>query len=98
MENNEVKQSVFRCIDCGGPKSTEVSVRCWDCALIEKRGRWHLSRVERAGKILDARAGGMTMAEIARKFGVSRQRVYQIVDVSGLPLTNKDRRGGKHDR
>jgi hypothetical protein len=97
MENIEVKQSVFRCIDCGGPKSTEVSVRCWDCALIEKKSRWHSASVERARKILDARARGMNMAEIARDFGVSRQRVYQIVDASGLPLTNKDRRGGKRD-
>lgn len=97
MENSEVKQSVFRCIDCGGQKSTEGSVRCWDCALLEKRSRWHASSVERAGKILDARAKGMTMIEIAREFGVSRQRVYQIVEASGLSLTNKDRRGGKRD-
>jgi hypothetical protein len=97
MENSEVKQSGVRCLDCGGPKSTEFSVRCWDCALLEKRSRWHSSAVDRAGKILDARARGMTMIEIAREFGVSRQRVYQIVDASGLPLTNKDRRGGKRD-
>lgn len=95
MENSEVKQSVFRCIDCGGPKSTEHSARCWDCALIKKKSQWHSSSVERAEKILAARAKGMNMTEIAREFGVSRQRVYQIVDASGLPLTNKDRRGGK---
>ena len=46
---------------------------------------------------MDARAKGMTMIEIAREFGVSRQRVYQIVEASGLPLADKDRRGGKRD-
>lgn len=35
------------------------------------------------------------MIEVAREFGVSRQRVYQIVEASGLPLADKDRRGGK---
>lgn len=95
MENSGVKQSVFRCIDCGGPKSTESSVRCWDCALVEKKSRWRSSSVERAEKILDARSRGMTMIEVAREFGVSRQRVYQIVEASGLPLADKDRRGGK---
>jgi hypothetical protein len=97
MENSEVKQSGFRCLDCGGPKSTEQCVRCWDCALLAKKSQWRSSALDRAGKILDARAKGMAMIEIAREFGVSRQRVYQIVEGSGLSLTNKDRRGGKRD-
>lgn len=95
MENNTVKQSAFRCSDCGGPKSTEKTTRCWDCALVVKRKQWQISSTARAEKILAERQGGAKMSEIARKYGISRQRVYQIVDAAGLPLSNKDRRGGK---
>jgi hypothetical protein len=97
MENSEVKQSGFRCPDCGGQKSTEKTVRCWDCAMVAKNSKWQKNRADRATAILKDREAGMSMVDIAAKNGVSRQRAYQIVGASGLPLTNKDRRGGKRD-
>lgn len=93
MENNEVKQSGFRCLDCGGPKSTESSIRCWDCALKNKKATWRNTALVRANDILSKRDSGMTMVEIAALLGVSRQRVYQVVEAAGLKA-RRDARGG----
>ena len=39
------------------------------------------------------RDAGMTMVEIAATLGVSRQRVYQMVEIAGLKA-RRDTRGG----
>lgn len=93
MGNNEVKQSSLRCLDCGGPKSTERCIRCWDCALKSKKSNWRDAALIRANDILSKRDAGMTMVEIAAALGVSRQRVYQVVEAAGLNA-RRDPRGG----
>ena len=93
MENNEVKQSGLRCLDCGGQKSTELSIRCWDCALKNKKSNWRSAALIRASDIMSKRDAGMTMVEIAATLGVSRQRVYQVVEAAGLKA-RRDARGG----
>jgi len=93
MENSEVKQPGFRCRDCGGPTSTETTIRCWDCALKSKKSNWHSAALIRAKDIMAKRDAGMTMVEIAATLGVSRQRVYQMVEIAGLKA-RRDTRGG----
>lgn len=83
MENSEVKQSGLRCLDCGGPKSTERCIRCWDCALKQKKASWRNAAAARADQIIGKRNSGMTMVEIANDLGISRQRVYQVVNAAG---------------
>jgi hypothetical protein len=70
----------WQCIDCGASKSTAKTVRCWDCALRVKRSNWKLKVAVRANEILAKRNAGMRMTEIAAEYGISRQRVYQIID------------------
>ena len=93
METYSAKQQAFRCLDCGGPKSTEFSVRCWDCALKAKKSNWRNQASLRAKEILSKRDAGMTMVEIAKEMGISRQRVYQVVEAAGLSA-RRDARGG----
>ena len=45
-----------------------------------KRSNWKLEVAVRANEILAKRKAGMRMTEIAAEYGISRQRVYQIID------------------
>jgi DNA-directed RNA polymerase sigma subunit (sigma70/sigma32) len=83
METNQAKQQGFRCLDCGGQKSTEKTLRCWDCALKQKKASWRNATAARADEIMGKRNAGMTMVEIANDLGISRQRVYQVVNAAG---------------
>lgn len=85
--------AAFRCFDCGGAKSTEQSVRCWDCALLKKKENWREAVSIRAKEIVVKRDAGMTMVEISLSLGVSRQRVYQILNQAGIDA-RRDTRGG----
>jgi DNA-directed RNA polymerase sigma subunit (sigma70/sigma32) len=86
METISVKQQGFRCPDCGGQKSTEKTLRCWDCALKQKKSAWHNEASARADAIMGKRNAGMTMVEIASELGISRQRVYQVISAAGRTI------------
>ena len=83
METIPAQHQGFRCLDCGGQKSTEKTLRCWDCALKEKKSTWRSKASARADAIMSKRNAGMTMVEIASELGVSRQRVYQVINAAG---------------
>lgn len=89
METNEAKHQAFRCLDCGGLKSTEKTLRCWDCALKVKRSNWEKASSIRADNILHLRAHGHSMTDIARQLGVSRQRLYQVIESAGKSVSRK---------
>jgi DNA-directed RNA polymerase subunit RPC12/RpoP len=86
-EHSEHIQARYFCVDCGGPKSTEKTIRCWDCSLLVKHKNWQQDKEHRATQIMNERKNGMTMVEIAAKLGISRQRVYQIVHSAGLKVS-----------
>lgn len=83
METSATRQQGFQCPDCDGQKSTEKTIRCWDCALKLKKSAWKAASSVRADDILARKNGGMSMVEIARELGVSRQRLYQVVEQAG---------------
>jgi DNA-binding XRE family transcriptional regulator len=58
----------------------------------EHRVRRDNAKDERNKVIIAAIRAGITQAEIARTYGVSRQRIAQIRDEHGLPTTRKARR------
>ena len=96
METSEQSEHIkarYQCLDCGAQKSTQETVRCWDCSLKAKKANWRSEASRRAQEILSKRDAGMTMVEIARELGISRQRVYQVVEAAGLSA-RRDARGG----
>ena len=97
METNGAKHQDFRCLDCGGLKSTEKTLRCWDCALKVKRATWEKSSSLRASEILELRAKGHTMTDVARQLGVSRQRLYQVIENAGKTVGKKTKAKQKED-
>jgi DNA-directed RNA polymerase specialized sigma subunit len=78
-----MRDTIMNCADCGGKKSTLKTIRCWDCSLVQKKSLRQKGNLVRADAILAKRAAGMKMTEIAAELGVSRQRVYQVLDKAG---------------
>jgi ribosomal protein L37AE/L43A len=92
-EHSEHIKARYQCLDCDAQKSTQETVRCWDCSLKAKKANWQSEASRRAKEILGKRDAGMTMVEIARELGISRQRAYQVVESAGLSA-RRDTRGG----
>jgi len=84
-----IAELVLQCADCGGSKSTDKTIRCWDCSMIEKKLRWNGLAVIKAKEILRKRKQGASMTSIALEMGVSRQRVYQIVGRAGMSVKDE---------
>lgn len=48
------------------------------------RTHLHSSNYKRDGQVVECRQSGMTLAEIGEKFGLTRERVRKILEVSGI--------------
>lgn len=57
----------------------ESRLRRLETELAGLKAHRRLCRDDRTNEILTARAGGASYAEIAKSYGVSRQRIHQIV-------------------
>jgi len=67
------------CVNCGKQVTSPEAARCWWCNH-KHRSTSALASLEiRASEIQGLKDSGMTMVDIARKLGISRQRVYQIL-------------------
>lgn len=70
---------VVNCVNCGKQVISPDAVRCWWCNHAHRSASAKASLEVRANEILALKDSGMTMVDIARKLGISRQRVYQIL-------------------
>lgn len=70
---------VVNCVNCGKQVISPDAVRCWWCNHAHRSATAKAALEVRATEILDLKDSGMTMVDIARKLGISRQRVYQIL-------------------
>jgi DNA-binding NarL/FixJ family response regulator len=69
----------MQCVMCGKTVVSESAVRCWWCNHKHRSSAAAASLEVRAQEIRRLKASGMTMVDIARKLGISRQRAYQIL-------------------
>lgn len=67
------------CVMCGKELASDDAARCWWCNHKHRSTSAKKSLTIRASEITALKASGMTMVDIARKLGISRQRVYQIL-------------------
>lgn len=69
-----------KCADCGAAVTNKNTVRCQNCYFASVRRDHAKNRGVRAEAILAKRRGGASIISIAKEMGVSRIRVYQILD------------------
>jgi DNA-binding CsgD family transcriptional regulator len=67
------------CVNCGKEVISPDAIRCWWCNHSHRSARAAVSLDVRAKEIVSLKDSGMTMVDISRKLGISRQRVYQIL-------------------
>jgi len=67
------------CILCGKQVVTPEASRCWWCNHKHRSSSALVSLEARAKEIESLKASGMTVVDISRKLGISRQRIYQIL-------------------
>jgi len=67
------------CINCGKEVITIGAIRCWWCNHSHRAATAKTSMAVRYAEVCELKASGMLMVDIARKLGISRQRLYQIV-------------------
>lgn len=68
------------CVNCGKQVASPEAARCWWCNHKHRSSSALVSLEVRAKEIEDLKVSGMTMVDIARKLGISRQRAYQILE------------------
>lgn len=69
-----------KCINCSRQVVSSDAVRCWWCNHKHRSVSALTSLEVRAKEIESLKDSGMTMVDIARKLGISRQRAYQILE------------------
>ena len=69
-----------KCVECGGDVTNRATLRCQDCYFKQVRKSHAENRSIRAEAILAKKKGGSSIISIAKEMGVSRIRVYQILD------------------
>ena len=67
------------CVNCGKEVVSPDAARCWWCNHQHRSTSAMGSLRARAKEIEALKASGMTMVDISRKLGISRQRAYQIL-------------------
>lgn len=68
------------CVDCGAATSTKSTLRCWPCSREYLSGIHAAPFWERIAKIRELSSGGRTITSIAKELGISRNRVYQLLE------------------
>ena len=69
-----------KCVSCGGDVTNKATLRCQNCYFTEVRKTHADNRSVRAEAILAKKKTGASIISIAKELGVSRIRVYQILD------------------
>lgn len=77
--NGVTEGDAMQCVMCGKEVVSAVAVRCWWCNHKHRSSSAAATLEVRAQEILGLKRSGMTIVDIARKLGISRQRVYQIL-------------------
>lgn len=67
------------CVNCGKQVISPEAARCWSCNHEHRSSSALVSLGVRAKEIQKLKESGLTMVDIARKLGISRQRAYQIL-------------------
>ena len=67
------------CVNCGKQVISSDASRCWWCNHRHRTTSALASLEVRAKEIQSLKDSGMTIVDISRKLGISRQRVYQIL-------------------
>lgn len=67
------------CVNCGKQVVSPDAARCWWCNHAHRSSSALVSLENRAKEIQKLKDSGMTMVDISRKLGISRQRAYQIL-------------------
>ena len=68
------------CVMCGKKLVSLDAARCWWCNHKHRSSTARKNLAVRASEIKGLKNSGMTMVDIARKLGISRQRAYQILE------------------
>lgn len=69
-----------KCVVCGGDVTNTATLRCQPCYFKQVREAHAKNRLSRAEGILAKRNAGASIISIAKEMGISRIRVYQILD------------------
>ena len=69
-----------KCVSCGGDVTNKATLRCQPCYFKQAKAQHAQKRGVRAGEILAKRNAGESVIAIAKQMGVSRIRVYQILE------------------
>lgn len=69
-----------KCVSCGGDVTNKATLRCQNCYFTQVRKSHAENRSARGESILAKKKSGASIISIAKEMGVSRIRVYQILD------------------
>ena len=71
---------LVNCVNCGKQVVSPDAIRCWWCNHAHRSASAKASLEVRANEILALKESGMTIVDISRKLGISRQRVYRFLE------------------
>jgi hypothetical protein len=69
-----------KCVSCGGDVTNRMTLRCQPCYFKQVRETHAGNRGVRAEGIIEKRKAGASVISIAKEMGISRIRIYQILD------------------